>query len=169
MWADNAVGLYSAARGYLLGAGHIFRALPVAERNINPCIQFLLGFAVECFLKAYLAYTGYAEKQLRAIGHDLVLAMQTAETEGLVLPDQSQVRFVVDCLAPGHLRQHYRYLLHNPDGSIRPLTMVYPRTAFEALCPLDETMFRLIQADINGEEKRLGLPVTIAWPGIPPL
>lgn len=154
------------ARGNLLGAGHIFRALPAQERDINPCIQFLLAFAVEGYFKALLAQKNYTEKQLREIGHDLKAAMYEVEDYGIVLPERSKLEFVVENFAEGHLKLHYRYLGQTNTGGV---TMVYPRTAFAALVPLDETVFGVVQADINEEELQLGLPITSAWQGVPPL
>lgn len=162
----TAIGFYSMARGNLLGAGHIFRALPAQERNKNPCIQFLLGFAVEGFLKAFLAKKNYTQKQLRGIGHNLQAAMQEVEDNGFVLRERSQLLFVVDKLALGHLELQYRYLGASRTGG---MTMVYPRTAFDALIPLDKAVFEVVQSDINDEEMQLGLPITTAWQGVPPL
>ncbi len=166
MASVSSIGFYSMARGNLLGAGHIFRALPPQERDINPCIQFLLAFAVEGYFKALLAKKNYTEKQLRGIGHDLRAAMQEVEDCGLVLPEPTKVSFVVDNFAGGHLNRDYRYL---GETNANGVTMVYPRTAFAALVPLDEAVFGVVQADINEEELQLGLRITLAWQGVPPL
>ena len=166
----SPVGYYSMARGNLIGASHIYRALPTEqERNINPCIQFLLGFTVEGYFKALLAHKNYKLHQLIAIGHNLKKAMQKAGDEGIALPGYPKLKFVVDNLALGHLKHHYRYLPSNPDGSDKEFTMVYPSLAFEALAPLDEIVFKEIQAEINADESRLGLPTTTNWPGAPML
>lgn len=164
--AVSSIGFYSMARGNLLGARHIFRALPTQEQNINPCIQFLLGFAIEGYLKAFLAQNKFTLKQLLGIGHNLKAAMQAVEDHGIVLPERSKLCFVVDHMAVGHLKLQYRYLDGSPTGS---MTLVYPRTAFEALVPLDKAVFEVLQADINEEEMQLGLSITTTWHDVPPL
>lgn len=46
-------------------------------------VYFLYGHAIELSLKAFLAYHGFNEQKLRAIGHDLVRAWEKAREKGL--------------------------------------------------------------------------------------
>jgi hypothetical protein len=55
-----------------------FRRLYDSENSAQTYLPsiFLLLHSLELFLKSYLIARGYSEKQLRAIGHDLIMALR---------------------------------------------------------------------------------------------
>lgn len=85
----------------------------VASRQIGP-VGFLnwpryqcACHAIELALKAYLASKGECEHQLRAYGHDLDAAMQSAQRQGLVL--RANTVRAIQLLSPVHKELLQRY------------------------------------------------------------
>ena len=160
-------GYYNMARYNLLGAQRIaFSHSIVGERNSDPCIQFLLGWALEGFFKVYLAHKGYKGVQLRKIGHDLVQAREATMKEGLLIEQYGTLKFVVETLHPAHLKFYYRYFPSNPDRSAKTFQFVMPDIAFPVVGHLDEMVFPFVQAELNADEIRLGRSPTMKWPGL---
>ena len=158
--------LYAMARSNLQGSVRISISMTPEQRDRDTCIQFLLGFAAEGYLKAYLAFDGVNEIQLKAIGHDLVKAYERALARGLPIQDLYQLRFVIETLSLPHRRNFYRYLPNNPDGSEKQFELVRPLLAFESLKLLDRAVFPFLLPEINRELERQGRPLLAEWPGV---
>lgn len=144
-------GFYSTARCNLGGAKRIASTFSAeSERNRNSCIQFLLGWAAEGYLKTYLANAGMSEHDLRVcIGHDLDEALRIGRGMGLVVTGAEQLDFVVSHLAPAHLSMFWRYLPTNVDGTERKFDLVMPSVAFPALDMLDAAVWPGVQDEMN--------------------
>jgi hypothetical protein len=145
-----ASGYYSMARSHLTGAKRIFSTLPTqAEQRTNVCIQFLLGWAAEGYLKAFLCHKGYTVRQLRDIGHNLEEGLTEAMRGGLSFPWIGRSQIVVRHLSKGHSSLYYRYLPSNPDGTEKDFVQVLPELAFDALDALDQAVYPSVQSEME--------------------
>ncbi|WP_043342463.1 hypothetical protein [Belnapia moabensis] len=160
-------GYYSMARRQLEGARRIDLTYGGdARRKTDTCMQFLFGWSLEGYLKAYLAGQGVEQPALIRIGHNLEEALREAVARGLAFPWIGRVRLAVHHLHPGHRGLYYRYLPQNPDGTDKTFSLILPDLAFDALDALDEAVFLSIQEEINVDERRLGQAPTLAWRGV---
>jgi len=75
----SAGTLIDGARMYAAAADVVNQRLP----NALHVLSHLLCTSIELALKAYLRHSGYAEKQLRSLGHDLRKLLQHASDIGL--------------------------------------------------------------------------------------
>lgn len=93
--------------------------------------HMLLGFAVELYLKAYLAHTGHTEAELRRgdVRHNLKKLLETSEADGFVLPAATEL---VKYLNDQHGSFEYRYMKPDSSYSIR-----YQAEVFTELDELD--------------------------------
>jgi hypothetical protein len=158
-------GFYTMARENLRGAKRIASTLATeAEKNSDPCIQFLLGWTAEGFLKTFLAAREIPERVLRnKIGHDLLEAYEQAISNGLHYPDLGRLHVVVGHLADAHLEMHWRYMPINPDGSEMKFKFVWPSLAIPALDALDHAVWPFVEADFTRTLEAQGLLPHSGW------
>lgn len=76
----QAQSTWGIAHSYELAARALHQG-PSAQSSLP--ILFLLLHSLELFLKAYLVSQGATEKELRALGHDLVACMRACKSKGL--------------------------------------------------------------------------------------
>lgn len=75
----TAYTLLDGSQMYAASADAINEKLPNSLHVLSHC----LGTSIELALKAYLRSKGHSEKQLRALGHDLVALLKEAYSLGL--------------------------------------------------------------------------------------
>ncbi len=153
------------ARRNLGGVKRILATMPdERERNCDPCIQFLLGWSCEGYLKTFLAANKMSDKELRLeIGHDLIEAFEVATAKGLDYPEIGRLHIVIGHLAPGHLDMHWRYMPTNADGSERQFNLVWPSLAIPALDALDQAVWSWVQTDFGKTLAEQGLSPHPGW------
>jgi hypothetical protein len=125
---------YSTAKGYTQSA-YILLANPHRlqapdDTTFYLAFHMLCGFAVELYLKAFLAHKGYSEDRLkkRDIGHDLIKLRELSVAAGLI-DDGSKP--LVDLLADQHKSFGFRYLKRSTIYRTVPLRDIF--LAFSAL------------------------------------
>jgi len=104
---------YSVAKGYVQSA-YVMLANPHRlqlsdDTTFFMAFHMLCGFAVELYLKAYLAHKGYDEDRLRKadLRHDLIKLRQLSVSEGLI---ESGSQLLVDLLGEHHKSFEFRYM-----------------------------------------------------------
>jgi|ERR1043165_340918 hypothetical protein len=125
---------YSTAKGnvqsaYLIMANPDRYQLP-NDSSFYLSFHLLCGFAVELYLKAFLAKKGYSERELRSVAlrHDLNKLYELARAKGL-RPNGSKL--LVDLLAAHHKSFEFRYMNRTSRFLAFDLCTVF--TAFSAL------------------------------------
>lgn len=162
-----ATGHYSTARHNLEGAKRIAHTIEsVEELDTNLCVQFLLGWVAEGFLKTFLAGTMDDRQLANCIGHDLNEAWRSAKEAGLQVGGTGSLEFVISTLADAHLNMFWRYLPTNQDGTERVFDMVMPSLAFPALDALDAAVWPCVEADMNRLLKKQGRPFVVRWSAV---
>src|SRR5690242_2528987 len=76
--------------------------------DLSPSLHPLMGYSFELLLKAAYVACGGKEKELRAIGHDLLSCLNRAEKAG----SQSKIpelRWIIEQLRTPHLGHQFRY------------------------------------------------------------
>ena len=104
----KAKHLFSGGHGFLEAA----RSLLILKPNglIHwPAVYVNLCYALELSLKAYIFHRGETEKTLRIIGHDLVVALDTAKRLGYIPPTDKLAELVL-LLKDSHKDHSLRYL-----------------------------------------------------------
>lgn len=134
--ATSALNYLRAANGHLQAAKilepHIGQIGNYTE-SVFVAFYNVLGFAVELYLKAYLANSGLDSDVLssRPYGHNLQSLYEEARARGLTL-QESALRRIVSLLNPNHSEYTYRYLTDNCE-----ITYIVPgesmRLTFQAL------------------------------------
>lgn len=106
------------AKDFFKAAGGHRRAVEILQEHdangpsrdaIVFAIYNCLGFAVELYLKAYLAKAGMTDKELELFRHNLKRLLKKAEQEGF-LTQLPATRDIVKFLQPGHVKYRYRYV-----------------------------------------------------------
>lgn len=144
----SAGTLIDGARMYAAAADAVNQRLP----NSLHVLSHLLCTSIELALKAYLRHSGYEEKQLRALGHDLRKLLQHASDKGLthtgsrsfvlavaghnyrerlfVYPESG----VMDVIMPWRLRQMCHELVSEAFGLIKGKEVLDTMAAEPGLC-----------------------------------
>ena len=158
-------GFYAMARRNLEGVKRIVHTLASdTERNSDPCVQFLLGWSIEGFLKTFLAANNVSDDDLRnKVGHDLIEAYDWAAQRGLRYAGVGSLRGVVDDLAPSHLEMYWRYLPKGPSGAEMTFTFVWPSRAVPVLDALDEAVWPCVEAHFASLLVAQGKPLHPGW------
>ena len=125
---------YSVAKGYVQSA---FAMMTNPHRLQLPddttffmAFHMLCGFAVELYLKAYLAHKGYTDTQLRHrdIRHDLTRLNDHCRAEGLY---DSGADMLVNLLSEKHKSFEFRYMKKESEYLTADLRMIF--SAFSSL------------------------------------
>lgn len=110
------------------GAGHVLAAQALVEiarqdavqRNApdveqaifngkySASIHLLIGFSYELILKAAYLVNDGEQSKLKSIGHDLVAALESAQSVGFET-SVNNLRWIMDNVREPHLRHHFRY------------------------------------------------------------
>lgn len=104
---------YSVAKGYVQSAysmlANPFRLQLPDDTTFFMAFHMLCGFAVELYLKAYLAHKGFTEGQLKKheIRHDLSKLHELAKNEGF---SDSGTGILVELLGEKHKNFEFRYM-----------------------------------------------------------
>lgn len=129
-WDGLAGDLFRRAFGFALSAVqlvHVATAIAVERKEIDvdrsvlngahsPAIWFLVGFAYELFLKSAIVAAGASSKEIRSIGHNLVMALEKAEDSGLEL--SASTRFSIEVANRAHDgRGENRFFFRYGDGA----------------------------------------------------
>jgi hypothetical protein len=103
--------LLAGAFGFLAAAEatHERHLREPAEPEHWPAISVNLCFALELSLKAFIALHGAKEKELRAIGHNLIAGLDAAVAAGYS-PKHPAVPGLIAMLSPLHVGHSLRYL-----------------------------------------------------------
>jgi hypothetical protein len=139
---------YSVAKGYVQSAyammANPHRLQLPDDRTFFMAFHMLCGFAVELYLKAFLAHKGYSERQLKhlSVGHDLIKLRDLCISEGLYA---SASDFLVSVLGKHHKSFEYRYMKSATEYQVTDL-----RGIFSAFSSLD----RLIDSAIGASYAR---------------
>ena len=138
---------YSVAKGYTQSAyammANPHRLQLPDDTTFYMAFHMLCGFAVELYLKAFLAHRGYAEEGLRKsdIRHDLSKLRDLCVSEGL---REDGSKLLVDFLGTHHKSFEFRYMKRDTFYSTIAL-----RDIFFAFSSLDEAVDTAICASAS--------------------
>jgi hypothetical protein len=161
------MSMTDAEKLFFAGGAHARAAHAIAtaaQANVHMAVPFylLLGFAVETVLKAaYMHHGGEMKKAKQEIGHDLPKALVAAEELGFV-PQNQQIKWLVDTMADVHQNHTFRYLtgegelcVAQEDASLRIVDDLIAQVG-ELLYPQHDREFwleRLVKFDSRWAEK----------------
>ena len=135
---------YSVAKGYVQSAFAMMtnpdRLQLPDDRAFFMAFHMLCGFAVELYLKAFLAHKGFTDAQLRHphIRHDLMRLRDQCRSEGLY---DTGVDLLVDLLASKHKSFELRYMKKTSEYQTIDL-----RAIFSAFSSIDRVVDTAIGA-----------------------
>lgn len=144
---------YAVAKGYVQSAYSMManphRLQAADDITFFMAFHMLCGFAVELYLKAYLAHKGHDERQLRNAGHDLFKLHGLCVSEGLY---NSGADRLVTLLGKHHKEHEFRYMKRATTYRTNDLC-----TVFSALSTIDAYVDKAIGASasmgLNGAGK----------------
>jgi len=110
-----------------------------ARRSIG-AIYFLMGFALELYLKAFLLRSGLDDVALgrRPYAHDLRRLYFEASARGLAFAEAAELEVMVEALADAHADFSFRYM--QPNSTIRVPEPI--EAALKLLSRLDDHLAR---------------------------
>ncbi len=122
---ENARALLAQALGFALTAQCTSTAMRVGHApDLTPAVLVNVGFAYELSFKAFLAAHGWSDRDLRAIGHDLVRAMRDAEGANLVSTDDVSRHLAL--ISPQFRDHSLRYLSFGTmELPLDPITVLF--------------------------------------------
>ncbi|KQM91865.1 MULTISPECIES: hypothetical protein [unclassified Sphingomonas] len=126
----NAVTLFINGWSYLQAIRQIAPHDEQEDKHsLRTSIALLAGFSIELSLKAVLSASGWSDRELRDIGHNLGHCLSRSKDCGLLITDVESLRFVMSRLARHHKRTTLRYI---------------PSDLIEVKLPTGETVVRVI-------------------------
>jgi hypothetical protein len=138
----NPMMPYAVAKGYMQSAFLIMtnglRLQTPDDTSFFLAFHMLCGFALELYLKAYLAHKGYSEEQLKRYGHDLARLHDRCKAEGM---SDTNADTLVGLLAEKHLNFEFRYM--KPASEYRAMDL---QVVFLAFSSVDQTVDSAIGA-----------------------
>jgi hypothetical protein len=152
--APNGVTLYVNAWSYLKALQLIEPSEDIEQRShLATPIALLSGFAIELGLKSVLSVNGFTDEALRRIGHNLRSSYRAAKDCGLEVSDQPGFAFVLERLAPAHLKQTLRYMPANLESYRLPTAPTLVRVIEGLLSDITE-QFVTLAAEIFGDNSQ---------------
>ena len=155
---------YGVAKDYVQSAYAIMtnplRLQLSDDRGLLMGFHMLCGFAVELYLKAFLAHKGYSEEQLkrREIGHDLLRLRELCMSEGLY---SSGMDFLAGTFGKHHKNFDYRYLKRETVYWVEDLRIIF--SAFSSLNLLVDTAIGASSSRGKKPGDKWDFPTDRAW------
>lgn len=142
---EQAQCCWALANGYLAAASQLLKAH--SAETLLPSL-FLLLHALELHLKAFLFSQGMSEKQLRAIGHDLLACLRACNERGftshIALSWVEQLQIVRLNLYYREKELEYFVPRAKRFGSVERLRKVVERVAKAVFNPVTAESFRAL-------------------------
>jgi len=144
---QRGVGTWHLAEEFVQAGDKLKPLLGTLERFP---LYLLYGHGIELALKAFLISQGVAEKKLRDIGHDLIKALDAAQTHHSFKSPPEYDLQVIDLLNPYYKGKEFEYIV--PGAKQFPLADDLGQVAHRLLATLRPIIWSAVQAQIDLEK-----------------